>query len=122
MKNELKHFSFIILVILILAGCRESQNYIGESLDCSTRSKITLSAPQELETATGSLIHVAGKIHGQATILVTDNKGASRLERIASNVDLSLSNECHSNLCNIECIPDSGTQGKLKVYYIFESE
>jgi hypothetical protein len=123
MKNKFKYLSIALLLVLTLAGCREEDEAaVVESLDCSIRNKLTFSALPEQKTVTGIQIYVAGKMYGQATMLVTDDKGHSRLERIDGNIDLSLSNTWASNLFNIECIPDSQSQGKLKVFYKFESE
>jgi hypothetical protein len=123
MKNKFRYLSIAILLVLALAGCREEDEAaVVESLDCSIRNKLTFSAPPEQERVTELKIYVAGKMYGQATILLTDDKGHSRLERIDGDIDLSMSSAWESNLFNIECIPDSQSQGKLKVFYKFESE
>lgn len=122
MRNKFIYYSIAIIFILALTGCREDdQNDNVKLLDCSTKTRITLTAPPGPGSIWGLGINVIGKIHGQATILVTDDKSTSRLERISGDVDLSLGSEWHSNVCYVECIPDDVTSGTLKVYYKFES-
>ncbi len=121
MKSKLKYCSITILVFLLLAGCREIKDVAVEKLDCAHRTKLTIIAPAEHEMVTGLNLHIGGEIHGQATIIVTDDDSASRLERVEGKQDLNLSNEWQSDLFNIECIPDGGSVGTLEIFYQFES-